>query len=92
MGERLTRDLPIVNERGLHARAAGNVVQLCETFDAEIVIRFNGETADAESMMDLLSLAASKGSVVTAEATGADADAALDALDALFANRFGEEK
>ena len=91
MGESLTCEMLIVNERGLHARAAGHIVQLCETFEAEVTIRFDGEAADAESMMDLLTLAATRGSTVTAEAVGVDAQAALDALAALVAGRFGEE-
>ena len=90
MGEKLIRDLEITNERGLHARAAGKIVQLCEEFDARVEIRFDGEWADAESMMDLMSLAATRGATVTAEAEGAEAEAALDALTELIERKFDE--
>lgn len=92
MGGKLIREMQIVNERGLHARAAGTIVQLCETFDARVEIRFNGEWADAESMMDLMSLAATQGAVITAEAEGPEAEAALEALTELVATRFGEKR
>lgn len=90
MGETLTRDMTIVNERGLHARASGALSQLCETFEAEAIVRFDGETADATSIMDLLTLAATRGSVISVEANGSDARALLDAMEQMISGKFGE--
>ena len=86
------RRLTIVNERGLHARASAKLVQTCETFEAEGEVRFDGARADMRSIMDLLSLAAARGSVLEARASGADAEAMLDAVEALVTSGFGEER
>jgi len=85
------RELPIINDLGLHARAAAKVVTLTQRYEADISLGLDDNTVDASSIMGLLMLAASKGRVVTATAQGSDADAALDSLAALFADRFGEE-
>lgn len=90
MGTPVIRRIEIVNERGLHARASGALSQLCETFDAEGIVRFSGEEADACSIMDLLTLAAAKGSVVEVVAHGPDAEAMVDAMEELISSRFGE--
>lgn len=90
MGDTIIRKMTIVNERGLHARASGALSQLCETFEAEAIVRFNGEEADGTSIMDLLTLAAARGSVIEVEAHGPDAEKMVDAMDALIADRFGE--
>ena len=90
MGETVIRQMTIVNERGLHARASGALSQLCETFDADAVVRFDGEEADACSIMDLLTLAATVGSVIEVEATGPDASVMVDAMDEMIANKFNE--
>ncbi|OLP60428.1 phosphate ABC transporter permease [Xaviernesmea oryzae] len=87
----LTRDLPIVNKRGLHARASAKFVQTVETFKAEIHVSKDGMTVGGLSIMGLMMLAASTGSTIQVSATGEDAEAALDALEALVADRFGEE-
>lgn len=92
MGTIVVRKMTIVNERGLHARASGALSQLCETFQSEAVVRFNGDTADARSIMDLLTLAAAQGSVIEVEATGDDADAMVDAMEAMIASKFGEDR
>ena len=91
MTERLTRTLEIVNERGLHARASAKVVELSERFACEATISHNGEQADPRSLMDLLTLVASKGVRVTVDAEGEDAAGYLDALETLIAGRFGEK-
>jgi phosphocarrier protein len=90
MGDTIIRKMTIVNERGLHARASGALSQLCETFEAEAIVRFNGEEADGTSIMDLLTLAAARGSVIEVEANGPDAEKMVDAMDALISDRFGE--
>ena len=90
MGAVVTRKMTIANERGLHARASGALSQLCETFESEAIVRFDGEEADARSIMDLLTLAATQGSVVEVEATGDDAEAMVEAMDAMISGKFGE--
>ncbi len=90
MGASIIRKMTIVNERGLHARASGALSQLCENFDSDAVVRFDGEEADARSIMDLLTLAAAKGSVIEVEASGDDAAAMVDAMEDLISGKFGE--
>ena len=83
-------DADIVNKLGLHARAAAKLTHLASGFQCEIWISRSGRRVNAKSIMGVMMLAAGKGSKVKLEAQGADADAALAALSALIANRFGE--
>ena len=87
----LSRELLIVNKRGLHARASAKFVQTVDTFDAEITVSKDGMTVGGTSIMGLMMLAASPGCSVLVTASGNQAAEALDALDALVADRFGEE-
>lgn len=95
MGEAVTgplvRNFDIVNKRGLHARASARFVQLAESFDAEISVTKDGVSVGGTSIMGLMMLAASPGCCISVSASGPDAAKALDALDGLIANRFGEE-
>lgn len=84
------RSANICNKRGLHARASAKFVKLAETFDAEITVSKGGETVGGTSIMGLMMLAASKGCDVEISATGRQADEALDSLQALIADKFGE--
>ncbi|MBB3809664.1 phosphocarrier protein [Pseudochelatococcus contaminans] len=86
------RELPIVNRKGLHARASAKFVQTVDRFDAEVRVTRAGETVGGRSIMGLLTLAAAKGTSITVSATGAQAHEALDAIEALLANRFGEDE
>jgi phosphocarrier protein len=88
----LRRTVGIVNERGLHARASAKFVKLASTFDAEIQVSRDGSTVDARSIMGLMMLAAGIGSTIEISAEGVEAEAALDALCALVAGRFDEER
>lgn len=88
----LVRELPIINRKGLHARASAKFVQCCENFTADIRVTRCGETVGGTSIMGLLTLAAAQGTSVSVAATGAQAKEALDALEALLANRFGEDE
>jgi phosphocarrier protein HPr len=81
----------ITNTRGLHARAAARFVRLAETFDADILVEKDGSEVPGRSIMGLMMLAAAPGSQITISASGADAQAALDALVALVSDGFGEE-
>lgn len=85
------RVLQIVNEKGLHARASAKLVELVEAFDASVEVSKDGLSASGDSIMGLLMLAAAKGSSIEIEASGADAVELADALEALVADRFGEE-
>lgn len=86
------RELPIINRRGLHARASAKFVQTVERFDADVTVTRCGETVGGRSIMGLLTLAAAQGTTITVTAQGADATACLQAIDDLLANRFGEDE
>jgi phosphocarrier protein HPr len=79
------------NIKGLHARASAKFVKLAETFDAHVMVTREGHSVGATSIMGLMMLAASPGSVLDLTAEGPDAEAALAALSALVADGFGEE-
>ncbi|HEX3180767.1 MAG TPA: HPr family phosphocarrier protein [Beijerinckiaceae bacterium] len=88
----IVRDMPIVNRKGLHARATAKFVQCVEKFDAEIMVSRCGETVGGTSIMGILTLGAGMGSTITVAATGAEAEEALTALEALVADKFGEDE
>ena len=85
-------EVEIVNKLGLHARASAKLTQLASGFAAEVWLTRNGRRVNAKSIMGVMMLAAGKGASVLVEAQGEDADAALAALRALIADRFGEEE
>jgi phosphocarrier protein len=87
----IVRALKIINQKGLHARASAKFVQTVEKFDAEVTVSRGGESVGGTSIMGLMMLAAGPGVTITIQAAGADAAAAVDALCALIAARFGEE-
>lgn len=84
------RTLTIVNTRGLHARASAKFVQCVEKYDAEVSVTKDGNAVSGTSIMGLMMLAAAPGSTILIEAEGPDAEAALDALEALVTDGFGE--
>ena len=86
-----TRELLIINKRGLHARASAKFVQTVDRFDVRITVSKDGMTVGGSSIMGLMMLAASPGCSVTVTAEGAEAETALDALEKLIADKFGEE-
>jgi phosphocarrier protein HPr len=88
-----TRTMKIVNLRGLHARASRKLAELALAFDdTRIVVRREGEEADARSLMDLMMLGAGIGSEIEVEARGPQAETALDQIDALVAAKFNESE
>ena len=91
MTDKITRQLKIVNEKGLHARAAAKLVEVVEGFDAVAEVSNNGQSASGDSIMGLLMLAAAKGSTIDVEIAGPDAEPLADAVAALVADRFGED-
>ena len=86
----MKQEIEIINKLGLHARASTKLTQTASQFSSEIFIERNGRRVNAKSIMGVMMLAASKGSVVSIEANGADDAIAMDALLALINNRFGE--
>jgi phosphocarrier protein len=82
----------IVNRLGLHARASAKLTQTAARYASEIWIARNGRRVNAKSIMGVMMLAAGMGSSITIEAEGTDADAAVAALLALIADRFGEDE
>jgi phosphocarrier protein HPr len=87
----LLREFPIINQRGLHARASAKFVKCAEAFDANITVTREGQTVPATSIMGLMMLAASIGTSIDVEASGPQAEAAMDALEKLVAAKFDEE-
>ncbi len=86
-----TRNVTIVNQRGLHARASAKFVRMAEGFDAQVSVSRGDETVDATSIMGLMMLGAAAGTAITITANGRQAETALDALCALIADKFGED-
>lgn len=91
MTETTLRKLKIINEKGLHARASAKLVEVVEGFDAHAEVMKDGMSASGDSIMGLLMLAASKGSTIDVQTSGPDAEALAEALEALVADRFGED-
>ncbi len=89
-GRPVRRAVQVINERGLHARAAARIAAAAESFDAEIRIGCKGHDVSALSIMGLLMLAASAGTRLELTAIGAEAGAAIESLAALFASGFEE--
>ena len=87
----VSRELLIINKRGLHARASAKFVQMVEKFNAEVWVTRGSETVGGTSIMGLMMLAAGPGTSVVVSATGPEAQAALDAIAALIADKFNEE-
>lgn len=86
----ITRTLPIVNEKGLHARASAKFVECVERFDARAWVEREGSRVSGDSIMGLLMLAAARGTSILVTTEGPEATALADALAELVANRFGE--
>ena len=92
MSEPLRRTVEIVNERGLHARASAKFVKMAAQFDAHVTVSREGTTVEAQSIMGLMMLAAGIGSTVDLESEGPEAAEAMEALAALIADKFEEER
>ena len=86
------RILPIINRRGLHARAAAKFVNCAERFQAEIFVSRHGVEVPGRSIMGLMMLAAASGTEIKVRAIGLDAAEAVEALAALTAEKFNEDQ
>jgi phosphocarrier protein HPr len=87
----VSREVLIINKRGLHARASAKFVQMVERFTSEVWVTRGGETVGGRSIMGLMMLAAGPGTTVTISALGPDADAAIAAIAELIESKFNEE-
>ncbi|MDN4016751.1 HPr family phosphocarrier protein [Zwartia panacis] len=83
-------DIVVSNKLGLHARAAAKLTQLAGKFSSEIFISKGAQRVNAKSIMGVMMLAAGIRTTVKVEANGSDADQALDAIQKLFDDKFGE--
>lgn len=91
MSQTVLRTHKIINEKGLHARASAKLVEVVEAHNAQAEVSKDGLSAAGDSIMGLLMLAASKGTTIEVETSGAEADQLAEAIDALVANKFGED-
>ncbi|GAB3679891.1 HPr family phosphocarrier protein [Salinisphaera aquimarina] len=85
-----TREFAIVNKLGLHARAASKFVTVASQHEADIKVSKDGREVSGKSIMGVMMLAAARGSRIDVSAEGEDAEAALNALEELVRDRFGE--
>jgi len=88
----IERQIEIVNRLGLHARAAAKLVKLASAYDCAIEIEKEGQAVNAKSIMGVMMLAASCGNTITARVNGPQEDDAINALEKLFADKFGEDE
>lgn len=88
----LEKDLVICNQKGLHARAAAAFVKCIANIDADVIVEKDGQEVDGSSILSLMMLAASKGTVIKIKTSGNEAQMALDNLTQLVNSRFGEEE
>jgi phosphocarrier protein HPr len=91
MSEKWSRSAELVNQRGLHARASAAFAREASRFNAKITVRYDGMTASAASIMDLLMLGARVGQVIEIDAEGPQAREALQAICDLIARKFDEK-
>lgn len=88
----LSTEVEIVNELGMHARAAANFVKVANKYSSEVTVEKDGVSANGKSIMGVMMLAASKGSKIKVTAEGEDAKESLEALEKLIKDKFGEAK
>jgi phosphocarrier protein len=86
----IRQDVEIINKLGLHARASAKFTQLAGTFQSEVWLERNGRRVNGKSIMGVMMLAAGKGTSVSIETIGDDAEAAMSALVGLINDYFGE--
>jgi len=90
-GERCVATVTIVNKLGMHARPAMAFVDLANTFKSQVTVRKGSQAVDGKSIMQMMMLAATKGTKLEVEVVGPDADKALEDLAALVERKFDEE-
>ncbi len=90
MADPISKNLQIQNKKGLHARASARFVQTVEGFDVSVTVSKDGMNVGGTSIMGLMMLAASQGCTIAVSAKGAEAEAAMGAIEALVEDKFGE--
>ncbi len=88
----LQREVPLLHKTGLHLRAAGRFAETAGQFDCDVRLAVGGRDVNAKSVLDILTLGAGPGNQLVIVADGPDAAAALDELESLVRNNFGEEE
>lgn len=88
----LEQSVEIINKLGLHARAAGKLVETTSKFSSDITIEKEGRNVDGKSIMAMMMLAAAKGTIIKIKVNGADEEAAMTEIVALINNRFDEDE
>jgi phosphocarrier protein HPr len=91
MIQEVERQFTIINELGMHARAATRFVQVANRYHADVDVEKDGQTVNGKSIMGVLMLVAAQGSVIKVRARGDDAEEAMVALAELIHSKFGEE-
>lgn len=87
----LKKEITIINKLGLHARAAAKFVSLASSFSSDIGLARDNKRVNGKSIMGVMMLAASKGTILELSAEGSDEALAMERLEELIQNRFGEE-
>jgi phosphocarrier protein len=88
----LQQEAEIINKLGLHARASAKLTQVAGSYASQVWLSRNGRRVNAKSIMGVMMLAAAKGSKIVIETEGTDEAAAMQALQELIADRFGESE
>jgi len=88
----IKKQITIINKLGLHARAAAKLVSLASSFDSDIRITKQDKTVNAKSIMGVMMLAASQNSAITVAIDGEDENIAMQKIDCLIKDRFGESE
>jgi phosphocarrier protein HPr len=86
------KDLLIENRLGLHARAAAQIVKAASGFNSKILLSKDGIEVDGKSIMGIMMMAAARGTTVLVTAEGDDEDRALEGMEKLFKDKFGEKE
>ena len=90
MGMKVNREVTVINKLGLHARASAQLVKLASAYASDVRLTLGNQSVDGKNVMGLLMLAATYGSQIMVTAEGEDANQAIERIDALFSERFGE--
>ena len=88
----ISKEVEIINKLGMHARAAAKFVQLATKFGCDIDLERSSKRVNGKSIMGVMMLAASKGTLITIHADGDDAETGVEQLEALINNRFDEDE
>lgn len=88
----ISKKIEIINKLGLHARAAAKLVALASNFDSHIEISKDNRSVNGKSIMGVMMLAAAKGSTITLTIDGSDENMAIEQIEMLIKNKFGEQE